>query len=59
MHGGNAARLYEPEPEAVPCPFTRAELRATREAAPASFGVWGPRNGAEVGAHIAAHGGLA
>jgi len=57
--GLNAARLYEVEPDAVPCPFSRQDLQAAREAAPASFRVWGPTSRAEVRAHVAAHGGLA
>lgn len=56
--GLNAARLYGVEAEQVPCPFTRNELQAAREAAPASFRVWGPTTSAEVQDQIAAHGGL-
>jgi predicted TIM-barrel fold metal-dependent hydrolase len=56
--GLNSARLYDVEPEAVPCSFTRAELQVEREARPASTGTLGPETAGELAAHIRAHGGL-
>ncbi len=55
--GLNAARLYGVDPPKVRCPFTRQELQAAREVAPASFPVYGPTTAAAVRELVAAHGG--
>jgi predicted TIM-barrel fold metal-dependent hydrolase len=57
--GRNAAELYGVEPQHVACPFTREELRAAREVAPASFPTYGPTAARQVRELIAQHGGLA
>jgi len=54
--GLNAAHLYGVEPTTVPCPFTREDLQAAREALPQPFRMYGPRTAAEVAAVAAAEG---
>ena len=48
--GLNAARIYGVEPTTVPCPFTREDLQAARQALPQPFRTYGPRTAAEVAA---------
>lgn len=54
--GGNAARLHGIDVEAVPCPFTREELREARSTVPTSHTTLGPTDPAEIERHLAAHG---
>ncbi|CAN5832809.1 hypothetical protein BH24ACT3_BH24ACT3_16520 [soil metagenome] len=54
--GTNAARLYGVDPPGVPCPFTREELQAAREAVPAAFRTYGPATTADLRRHRAEHG---
>jgi hypothetical protein len=56
--GLNSARLYDVEPETVPCSFTREELQAEREARPVATGTLGPTTARALAAHIQAHAGL-
>lgn len=55
--GLNAAKLYGVEPKKVSCPFTPQQLQAAREAAPASFPVYGPTTATAVRELQAAHAG--
>ncbi|MEL7207012.1 MAG: amidohydrolase family protein [Actinomycetota bacterium] len=56
--GLTSARLYDVEPETVPCEFSREELQTQREALPVSTGTLGPTTARALAAHIEAHGGM-
>ena len=54
--GGNAARLHDIDIDAVPCEFTREELRAIRETIPTTHVTLGPTDPDEIAMHLASHG---
>jgi uncharacterized protein len=50
--GLNALRLHDVDPVTVPCAFTRADLEAARATLPPTFRSRGPRDAAELRAHV-------
>lgn len=54
--GRNAARLYDVDPVATRCDFTRADLEEVRRALPPRPAAYGPRTASAVAAHLRSHG---